>query len=130
MRYFKNHKKALIICLIIGFVVSLLTRASFFVFTIDFSYYRIGLSAYPVPQEFDETNLGKKVVGEAGFPFSTYTDCVMRYHGTLVSPACNNFSMIGEFSIILNTIFWTVVFYGILALVPIIKNSPGQNKHE
>lgn len=115
------------ICLVIGFIIALLTRASFFVFTTDFSYYRIGFSAYPVPQEFDGTNLGKSVVGEAGFPFSTYSDCVMGYHGTLVSPACNDFSMIGEFSIIFNAMFWTLIYYIIFMFVSTVKK-PGLSK--
>lgn len=123
MKYFKNNRKLIVTCLIIGFVIAILTRASFFVFTTDFSYYRIGFSAYPVPQEFDGINLGKTVVGEAGFPFSTYSDCVMGYHGTLVSPACNNFSMIREFSIILNTVFWAFICYGVFMLISAIKKS-------
>jgi len=131
MEYLKNHKKALMICLAIGFVIALLTRASFFVFTTDFSYYRVGLLyTYPVPQEFDGTNLGKMVVGEAGFPFSTYSDCVMGYHGTLVSPACNSFSMIEEFSMVFNTMFWAFIYYGIFMLISTVKKPTLPRKHE
>ncbi len=130
MKYFKNYKKVLMTCLIVGFIVAVLTRVSFFVFTTDFSYYRMGLSAYPVPQEFDGTNLGKSVVGESGFPFSAYSDCVMGYHGTLVSPACNDFSTIGEFSVVFNTIFWAFIYYGIFVLISTIKKPTLPRKHE
>lgn len=122
MNYFKSHKIA--IFLIIGFTIAMLTRASFFVVTTDLTYYRIGiLPIYPTPNEFDEKHLGKEVIGLSGFPFQTYSDCTMGYHGTLVSPACNSYSINGEFSIVINTIFWTIIFYSIFTIYSIIINS-------
>ncbi len=111
------NKKLLIISLIIGIFIALLTRASLFVFTTDFSYFKINHIAYPEQLEFDATNNGKQVVGLSGFPFRTYSNCVMGFHGTTSSPACDSASWVWEFSIILNTLFWAAIFYGIITLI-------------
>ncbi len=94
-----------------------MTRASLFVFTTDLSYFRINQTEYPAQIEFDATNNGKQVIGMSGFPFRTYSDCVMGFHGTVSRPACNSISWVWEFSIILNTIFWAAIFYGIFVLI-------------
>lgn len=111
------NRKTLIISLIAGLFIALITRASLFVFTTDFSYFQINHNAYPEQIEFNETNNGKQVIGLSGFPFRTYSDCVMDFHGTISSPACNSISWVWEFSIILNTLFWAASFYGISILI-------------
>lgn len=123
MPHLQTHKLSLTICLILGFTIAMLTRASFVAFTTDFSYYRIGSFAQSELKEFDETNLGKKVVGVSGFPFRMYSNCVMGYHGTTVSPACNTVSMLWEFSVVLNTIFWGGIAYGMVALAAKISKA-------
>ncbi|GEM_PF-6848267 len=111
------NKKALIISLIVGILIAVITRASLLVFTTDFSYSRINQIEYPAQIEFDATNNGKQVIGMSGFPFRTYSDCVMGFHGTVSRPACNNISWVWEFSIVLNAIFWATIFYGIFTLI-------------
>ena len=107
MNYFQNHKKVLTVCLVLGFLIAMLTRFSFVAFSNDFEYYRFGSVHHPVPQiEFDQTHCGKQIIGMSGFPFRTYQDCVISLRGTLPGPSCGAFSLIGEFSIILNTIIW------------------------
>lgn len=119
MKYFQNYnKKTVVISLIIGLFIAILMRASLFVFTTDFSYFNINHIAYPAPEEFDRTYLGKQVIGVSGFPFSVYTHCGMGFHGTLVSPACEKSSFIGEFAIALNTVFWALFVYFILEIIP------------
>lgn len=112
----KNHWKILIISLVIGFSIAVLTRASIIVFATDLSYFKFYHIEYPQQIEFNPANSGKKVIGISGFPFKKYTDCIMDFHGTTVQPACNSVSLVGEFSIVCNTIFWTLFFYGLLVL--------------
>ena len=112
MNYFQDHKKALTICSILGFLIAILMRFSFFTFSDDFEYYRFGPIRHPVPQiGFDQTHCGKEVIGMSGFPFRTYSDCVISLRGTLPGPSCRSYSLIGEFSVILNTIIWGCLFY-------------------
>lgn len=109
MKYFQRHKKATAICLFIGLTIAIATRASFFIFTTDLNYFRINHVEYPAQIEFDPTNNGKRVVGISGFPFQTYSNCVMGFHGTVSRPACKWLSPVWEFSIILNTLFWGLI---------------------
>lgn len=121
MTYFQNHKKSILVCLAIGFLVAILTRASLFSFSTDFEYYRLGPVYHPVPQiEFDQTNVGKEIIGMPGFPFGTYTECIVSIRGTLPNPACEQTSIVWEFSIILNTIVWSLLAFGIWRLIRLI----------
>lgn len=124
MKYFQNHKRILIICLVIGFFVAMLTRASLFAFSTDFEYYKFGPIFHPVQQiEFDQTHSGKRIIGMSGFPFQTYSECIISLRGTLPSPACRSQSLLGEFSILFNTLFWGIFFYGIWLLILKIAKS-------
>jgi len=127
MTYFQNHKKSILACLVIGFLVAMLTRDSLFSFSSDLEYYRFGPVYHPVPQiEFDKTNVGKEIIGMSGFPFRTYTKCIVSIRGTLPNPACEKTSIVWEFSIVLNTIFWGLLTFGILRLIRLIAN-PAQS---
>jgi hypothetical protein len=112
--YFHKHKTSLIICLLVGFVIALATRASFFEFSTQFKYLKLGTHVYSAPTiPFDKTNLGKTIIGRPGFPFSTYSQCVVGWHGELPSPACEKVSWVWESSIILNTLFWAGIACGL-----------------
>lgn len=124
MPYLQTHKLPLTICLILGFTIAIFTRASLATFTTDFSYYRIGSFYHPtqfIPSD-QRVYMGKSVVGMSGFPFPAYSRCIMGAHGMSITPACDSF-FIGEFSIILNTLFWALILYGIITLVLAIKKA-------
>lgn len=111
------NKKILNVTLVIGLLIAMLTRVSVFMFTTDFSYFFLFHVAYPQPQEFDFTSTGKSVIGDSGFPFTAYDDCVMGPHGTVASPACEIRSFFGEYSIVLNTLFWAFVLYFVVVII-------------
>jgi hypothetical protein len=116
MRKTRFNKTAIVVCVVAGFVVALMTRMSIVVATTDLSYVRIA------PMDFHEplrsVLYGKRVIGIGGFPFSTFSDCMMGYHGEMTSPACDAFSIFWEFSVVLNALFWACILYGIFLLIP------------
>lgn len=111
------NKKIFNVTLLIGLFIAMLTRASVFMFTTDFSSIFVFHFAYPAQQEFDFTSTGKNVIGESGFPFTAYDQCVMGPHGSVASPACEIRSFFGEYSIVLNTLFWAFVLYFAVVII-------------
>lgn len=116
MPFFRSSIKPLIISLILGILIALAFRSSWIVATTDLHYFRVGNFNYPLLESWDETQHGKKVIGLGGFPFSAFSDCKMNYHEELISPACNKESLLGNWSIIVNTIVWGILILGILYL--------------
>lgn len=115
------------ICVALGFMIAIATRLSFFIFSPGFQYYRMGPIYHPTRYiNIEDKNSGwrnldgKPVIGMSGFPFQHYSDCVMGFHGTNLSPMCN-LQFIGPLSIIFNTAFWAGVFYGIFWLFKKLK---------
>lgn len=118
MTFLQTHKKTILISLAIGFLLAAMTRSSVIVFTTDLSYFRFFSIVYPAPKEFNFSSSGKQVIGLSGFPFTANTDCVMGPHGTIASPACEKRSWLGYLSIILNTLFWALLVFGIVSRFP------------
>ena len=115
-------KKAILILalgsVLIGFTISLTTRLSLISFTSDFAYWQIGNNIHPEPKEFDLTNDGKTVIGQSGIPFPAFSDCKIGLRGTLPNASCEKI-FLGDFSIVLNATFWSLLIYAIVR--PIIK---------
>ncbi len=101
------------ISVIFGFAIALTTRASLLMFAPDFTYYRIGPVWHPglyIPGG-EKEYFGKKIIGMSGIPFPAYTSCTLGYHGENISPACTDY-FVGNFSVIFNTAFWSLLLYG------------------
>lgn len=124
LEIFRKSKILLISSFIIGLFIALMSRSSFITISNDFRYVQVkGVYTHPPLKEFDRTNMDKKVFGLSGFPFSTYTDCKIGAHGTFASPACEKRSLIGELSILLNTVFWSGALYLLLTVFRRIASS-------
>lgn len=115
MKLFDRHRNLLLAVTTIGFLIALGTRASVVVFTSDMKIINTkSIEENLILQGNNGSKLGKEVSGLGGFPFSTYSDCVVGYHGEMIAPACNEYSSLGESSIILNTIFWGLLVFCLL----------------
>jgi len=123
----RGLKRTLILSGIVGFVVAILTRLSLIVFATDFSYIKIGNvvllpgdNLYFTPKLNFTTEmlkyLGKKVVGVGGLPFSTFSKCFLEPSAFFIIPICDRWSTLREFSILLNTVFWGVIVFGVINL--------------
>lgn len=105
----------ILLSIFLGLIVAGAGRIGVFQFTPDLSHTFFA----PVPSiEFDYTHVGKTVLLMYGFPFSTYTDCSIILSGTLPRAVCANETIVGEYSIFLNAIFWSGIIL-LITLIPI-----------
>ena len=116
----------IVLSLIIGAIIAVGTRLSFLVFTTDLDYIKIGSWQRPDHRE-NKRNIGKEVIGEAGFPFRAFSNCVVKGSGSDSSrSACKEVSTLGELSILLNWGVWSVLVYFILNLFSSLIAKPGK----
>ncbi len=121
---FATHRKRIFyLSVLFGLLMALLTRVSFFAFSPDFRYYKLGGLYHPA-QFISLENIDffhKPILGISGFPFPVYLNCAIRPYGASMSLGCDG-EFIGEWSIVLNTLFWVPIFYLLMRVIQKIKN--------
>ena len=142
------NKKIIIVASLIAIFVTGLTMISFFVVSTDFSYVRFNFDyisgtknmgshvyIYPKGAESDISNIGKRILGQAGFPFSSFSDCTLvERDNNKIYPICESFSF-GEYLLapltiipFLNFFVWTFFFYSLLTFIQALRKKDNRQK--
>jgi hypothetical protein len=143
MKMAKKLLFPLSISLALGLSIAGLLRLGSVMFSPDMSYIRVDMGAWnrtyfapgwdrwitsPDNSYWKYPALeGKEVIGTSGLPFETYTGCRLGGvdNGVMYRPlqaGCSGYSLLGEFSIVLNTLFWGTLCFGLWHMMRMVKS--------